>query len=140
MVGNLDKGLQSPPVLSMDEKMLSVSPGVEGLVTSSIVCPEPSQIIEPFVLPELGSAGKLDAGLSVPELRNLGLSYPLKKPNGSGYFLRSCTKFPRFNPLSSDYGMGQGDSGYSYGLLMESDQSFDNGALRAVVSLDKVTL
>ena len=41
MVGNLDKGLQSPPVLSMDEKMLSVSPGFEGLVTSSIDCPDP---------------------------------------------------------------------------------------------------
>ena len=82
----------------------------------------------------------MGAGLSVPELRNLGLSYPLKKPNGLGYFLRSCTKFPGYNPFLSDYGLGQGDSGCSNGLLMESDQSSGNGALRAVVALDLVTL
>ena len=56
------------------------------------------------------------------------------------YFLRSCTKLPGFNPFLSDNGLGQGDLGGSYGLLMESDQSSGNGALRAVDALDMVIL
>ena len=87
----------------------------------------------------MGSVGKLDAGLSVPELRNLGLSYPLKKPNGSGYFLRSRTKLPGFNPLP-DYGLGLGDSGGSDGPLRVSDQYSSSGALRVVDALDLVIL
>ena len=130
------------PVFSVDEKLFSVSPRVEGLVTSSIDCIDPmhTQTLKPSVLPDLASVGKLDEGLSFPELRNLGLTSPLKKPIGSSYFLRSCTKIPGNYPLSSNSRMGQGVSGCSDGHLMESDQSFDNGALRTVVSLDKVTL
>ena len=97
----------------MDEKLLSVSHGFEGLDTSSFVSPEHSQTIEPIVLPDLGSASKLVAGLSVPELNNLGITYPLKKQIGSGYFLRSCTKLHGFNPLLSDNGLGHGVLGGS---------------------------
>ena len=116
-------------VLSVDHEKLrsnSVSPRVEGLDTCSTGIIDPSQSylqsLKPLCLLDQDaniSVSNLEEGLLFfPKLRNLGLISRPKKPfTGSGYFLRSSSKFPRNYPLSSNVGLGQGASGLcSHGL------------------------